>query len=729
MIHKDILRQTLLKNSQWLIDQMSDDGRFLYQSEKINHNLKQEDNTNHTQSSYYNIVRHCGSSIILLRAYEYFQDEIFLNAAKQSITYFLSTLKQETTDASHHYYPVYNHKVKLGAAGLGLASLVHYYRLSSDKKYRAVIDGLVQHILSRITKDGELIAYYLHPLINNGEAIDFEFLSTLDSEQRSKVSSYYFPGQALLGLALYYHYIDDIPDDFKQTIISKSKSAFDYILADRACEHKRINQLHCIDTWTMQAIEAWALTDHFNETAYSDYAFNQTNQFIELMTEEENLLLKEYIDASCCEGIISAYFLAEYLGKKEQANYIISKILHYFQTLLSKELSSVDQDSILLNKLFDSKQCLDDFYCKLKHKSINMDLIHHIISFLSRLLTIEYENLKPDDIPLEIIADYRLIKVIKTNEYSEIFLAHVDDEKINNIIIKKGNYSTIPLLKNGEVVIKKVSQFNDNKLLVQERKIFYLARKEHNSPYFYCIEHLKSTHYHFFVNQYFNQGNLNQWLKSGIRITEQIAIEFLQKLLAIFEQMQKYCLLHLNINPDNILVKQDKNTGELGFSLCGWAHSQFASFVYLDKLDETNHYLPPEAYKGYLTTESDLYALGAVLYFMLEGKTVFNLREHSTTAHIAYSHLFLEPEFSEKSSKKIQYIILRMMDKNYHSRASIEEIIEIIQSKQLPEQSITPYTLNRDITDHDLHLKSEAELWQQLAKKGYNKFIPPEFKN
>ena len=68
-----------------------------------------------------------------------------------------------------------------------------------------------------------------------------------------------------------------------------------------------------------------------------------------------------------------------------------------------------------------------------------------------------------------------------------------------------------------------------------------------------------------------------------------------------------------------------------------------------------------------------------------EGKTVFNLSEQSTAAQIAYSHIFLEPIFSENISPKLQYLILRMMDKNHRSRANVEEIENIIHSRKIPE--------------------------------------------
>jgi len=121
--------------------------------------------------TYYNILRHCGGTITLLRAYELDKNEKYLTASRKSIDFFISTIHEQKYKNRHACYPLFNKKSKLGGAGIGLVSLVLYYQLSGDDSYNSYVEGLVQHILSRISDDGEMIGYFIHPGFRNSAEI------------------------------------------------------------------------------------------------------------------------------------------------------------------------------------------------------------------------------------------------------------------------------------------------------------------------------------------------------------------------------------------------------------------------------------------------------------------------------------------------------------------------------------------------------------------------------
>ncbi|MEJ2501607.1 MAG: protein containing Six-hairpin glycosidase-like domain protein, partial [Campylobacterales bacterium] len=191
-----------LRNSvAWLAENLKTDGRVLYFYDPISDSEVDFQHPNMTDPTYYNILRHCGGTITLLMGYERFGDDRMLKAARRSLDYFVTTLKTHHVEGTDACYPFYNGKSKLGGAGIGLSAIMHYKRLTGDGRYRKYAEGLVHHILSRIEPDGEMVGYFLHPAFRNGAP-----LTNVTDDEKRGLFSFYYPGEALLGLALYYQY-------------------------------------------------------------------------------------------------------------------------------------------------------------------------------------------------------------------------------------------------------------------------------------------------------------------------------------------------------------------------------------------------------------------------------------------------------------------------------------------------------------------------------------------
>ena len=58
-----------------------------------------------------------------------------------------------------------------------------------------------------------MLGYYIHPQFNDGKAL----INPPDAIKK-ELFSFYYPGEALLGLALYYQYIKNIDADLKEDI-------------------------------------------------------------------------------------------------------------------------------------------------------------------------------------------------------------------------------------------------------------------------------------------------------------------------------------------------------------------------------------------------------------------------------------------------------------------------------------------------------------------------------
>lgn len=387
---KSVLDKTI-KSIDWLVENMNKDGSFLYFYDPYRNTIVDDMHPHMIDPLYNNILRHSGGTIALIRGYELSGNKLYLKKAKESLGFFIQTLKEHKYKKKYACYPFFNKKSKLGGAGIGLVSLMHYYLQTGDKSYRKYMDGLARHLLSRIDKQGELIGYYIHPQVNNGKA-----LVHVDDETKKKLFSFYYPGEALLGLALYYLHIKNIDKELKKDIREKCELALDFLVDIRPIKYAHMFDTLPADAWLMQAIEEWVKVDGLKKQSYIDFVFSDTKQMFDHMYKDENTLPtnKDYIggfyyqygdhvyhDASRCEGVVSAYYLAKYLEDTEKEKWIIEHMLlsakGLMQTFHSKESTYCH---------IEPKKALHSFRFKLTRQWVRVDSVQHAACFFARLL-------------------------------------------------------------------------------------------------------------------------------------------------------------------------------------------------------------------------------------------------------------------------------------------------------------------------------------------------------
>ena len=221
----ELLKKAFSSGVEWILENMQEDGKFLYYYEGIKDTIVDHVHPKMVDPTYYNILRHSGGTITLLRAYELTRDRRHLEAARKSFDFLLSTCREHSVDGQKAVYPFFNRKSKLGGTGIALAALMHYVRLSGDLRDRETIEGMVRHLLSRVDETGEMLGYYIHPQFNNGRPI-----LAPDDETKRALFSFYYPGEALQGLALYCLHFPDADPSFVEEVKATSRKALDFLI-------------------------------------------------------------------------------------------------------------------------------------------------------------------------------------------------------------------------------------------------------------------------------------------------------------------------------------------------------------------------------------------------------------------------------------------------------------------------------------------------------------------
>ena len=371
-----------------ILKYQKDNGQFLYYYDAKEDNYVDHEHPSRSEDNlYYNDLRHCGGCVTLIRAYQLTKDNKYLEGAKKGLDFIVSITKEHEFENEPAAYVFYNKKAKLGGTGMVLIAMMKYRCETGDKSYDEYIKKYTRHLLSRIYKTGEFLGYYIHPAYQDGKP-----LVNMTNEQRRQTFSFYYPGEALLGLALFANYFED-DEVLRQKVLEKSRLALDWIVDERPKIYSDLFTALPSDAWLMQAIEEWADNPEFRKDNYINFVFNDAATMIDKMYNENNSPYLDYAgsfyynfgdhfypDGSRSEGLIAAYYLAKKLGNDEFA----AKILNACRKTAKSQMILFNNDkNNYAHKNPDKSKGAIRF--KATRQWVRVDSIQHVACFYFRL--------------------------------------------------------------------------------------------------------------------------------------------------------------------------------------------------------------------------------------------------------------------------------------------------------------------------------------------------------
>jgi tRNA A-37 threonylcarbamoyl transferase component Bud32 len=144
----------------------------------------------------------------------------------------------------------------------------------------------------------------------------------------------------------------------------------------------------------------------------------------------------------------------------------------------------------------------------------------------------------------------------------------------------------------------------------------------------------------YLVLEYLPGENLRQIVNQNGPISQEQAIEWAKQLCEILEYLhqQKPPIVHRDISPDNIIAGKNGRLVLIDFG----AANEFLTTA-TGTIVGKQAYLPPEQIKGKAVPQSDIYALGATLLFLLTGKDP----EPLSQLHAVHTNPGLNPELDQ----------------------------------------------------------------------------------
>lgn len=263
----------------------------------------------------------------------------------------------------------------------------------------------------------------------------------------------------------------------------------------------------------------------------------------------------------------------------------------------------------------------------------------------SRVNPCNLENCQFCGTPLLINGKYRLLqplRSLRSDSYTEVF----------EIVDEKGTRISKP----GTHKVMKVLNSNDSKLAeLLEREALVLQLLNHPGipkcdvydGYFSFKLEGKRSDLHCLVLEKIEGQTLEWWLKSNKRLSQVLALNWLRQIFEILNTVHKAGFFHRDIKPSNILLKPD---GQL--VLIDFGGVRDVSQTYLAKVSSglsstgsgffdvtvvrTACYAPLEQINGKAIPQSDFYAIGRTLAYLMTGIPLINLPEDRKTGRLLW---------------------------------------------------------------------------------------------
>lgn len=241
---KKLLTHIVEEGGKFLVNQLSNDGKFVYGYFPC---------YDRTLTSY-NTIRHFSSLYALLEVLEYTKDFSMVKKIKSSIDWGIKHLSK-LVDNQRFFFESTNREIKLGAQGMVLLALSKYMSITGSREYESSCLQVVSALERMVDKAG-----------NTVHVLDGETLQVVE-----EFRTVYYDGEAVFGLMRLYTLVQD------KHILELAQRIFDRLI------EKKYWKYH--DHWLSYA--ANEITYYINCPDYFDFGIRNAFEHLEFIDKRE----------------------------------------------------------------------------------------------------------------------------------------------------------------------------------------------------------------------------------------------------------------------------------------------------------------------------------------------------------------------------------------------------------------------------------------------------------
>ncbi|MCF8009346.1 MAG: Stk1 family PASTA domain-containing Ser/Thr kinase [Halanaerobiales bacterium] len=186
----------------------------------------------------------------------------------------------------------------------------------------------------------------------------------------------------------------------------------------------------------------------------------------------------------------------------------------------------------------------------------------------------------------------------------------------------------------------------------------------------------------YLVMEYIEGNDLKSIIRKRGKLTVAEALDIANQVTAGVEIAHKNNIIHCDIKPHNILITSKNQVKVTDFGIARAITS--STMTITDTVIGSAHYFSPEQAQGQeISTYSDIYSIGIVLYEMLTGQVPF---KGDSPISVALKHIQSEPrnlkDINPKIPDRVNNLVMKALSKEPKDRFSNTSILrkELIQA-------------------------------------------------
>lgn len=203
----------------------------------------------------------------------------------------------------------------------------------------------------------------------------------------------------------------------------------------------------------------------------------------------------------------------------------------------------------------------------------------------------------------------------------------------------------------------------------------------------------------YLVMEYVKGMDLKQYIKKNYPIPYLTVVEIMQQILSAIALAHQHRIIHRDLKPQNILINEDcvVKIADFGIAIALTETSITQTNTMLGSV----HYLSPEQARGSMATnQSDIYAIGIILYEMLTGRVPF---DGESAVTIALKHFQEEMPsirtFDHNLPQSLENVVLHATAKNPADRYKTademrEDLATVLNPERLNEPQWQPHVMD-----------------------------------
>ena len=237
------------------------------------------------------------------------------------------------------------------------------------------------------------------------------------------------------------------------------------------------------------------------------------------------------------------------------------------------------------------------------------------------------------------------------------------------------------ILDNEEVAIKVLrTNYQTDQIAVARFQREARAMAELNHPNIVSIRDIgEEDGQQFLVMEYVDGSDLKKYIQDHAPLSNNEVVRIMEEVLSAMTLAHQQGIVHRDLKPQNILLTKDGTVKVTDFGIAvAFAET---SLTQTNSMLGSVHYLSPEQARGSkATVQSDIYAMGIMLFEMLTGHIPY---DGDSAVNIALQH-FQKP-------------LPSIIDENKNVPQALENVVIKATAKRLSDRYASTFEMSRDL--------------------------------